>query len=59
MVTTSTYRMQTKKGWVMSLPQSSPWTITATFTTYSITNYQPGQLALSEFNTVEPNSLIN
>jgi len=38
----STFRLQTRKGWVMFLPDSSPWTINATFTTYSSMDFQPG-----------------
>ena len=35
----STFMLHTQEGWMMSLPDSSPWTIDATFTT----DYQPGQ----------------
>ena len=44
MVTASSFRLHTQKGWVMSLPDSSPWTFKATFTTYSFVDYEPGPL---------------
>ena len=45
-VTAGSFRLQTQKDWVMSLPDSSPWNFQASFITYSFMDYEPGQLII-------------